>query len=166
MPIRKEWREHYRTPAFRRARDLAKVRSCGFCERCGAPDRELVFRLPGGFWWDETLDTWRDRHCRPAPGPHPGSRGWLRAKPVLVILTSAHLDHDPANNAEANVARLCQWCHNTHDLPFRAETRKIRKDRERPLLAAITQTTQANEVGTCSQQLISTNPMSARSPTP
>lgn len=45
-----------------------------------------------------------------------------------VILTIAHLDHDPRNNGEPgnrpNLAALCQRCHNKHDAPHRAETRK------------------------------------------
>ena len=47
--------------------------------------------------------------CGAAQGrPHPvtGSK---------VFLTTAHLDHDPANNADDNLAALCQKCHNTYD---------------------------------------------------
>ena len=49
--------------------------------------------------------------------PHPitGSR---------VVLTVAHLDHNPANNADDNLAALCQKCHNTYDGPKRAASRK------------------------------------------
>lgn len=32
-----------------------------------------------------------------------------------VILTVAHVDHDPTNNDEANLAALCQRCHLRHD---------------------------------------------------
>ena len=32
-----------------------------------------------------------------------------------VILTVAHLDHNPANNHDDNLAALCQKCHNTYD---------------------------------------------------
>ena len=45
-----------------------------------------------------------------------------------VILTIAHLDQDPANNDTANLAALCQYCHNRLDAPMRqkhaAETRR------------------------------------------
>jgi len=42
--------------------------------------------------------------------PHPvtGSR---------VVLTVAHLDRNPANNAESNLAALCQRCHLNYDRP-------------------------------------------------
>jgi len=49
--------------------------------------------------------------------PHPvtGSR---------VVLTVAHLDHDPTNNADENLAALCQRCHNRYDAVKRASNRK------------------------------------------
>lgn len=52
-------------------------------------------------------------HCRAAHGqPHPvtGSE---------VVLTVAHLDHNPANNSPANLRAWCQRCHNTYDAPHR-----------------------------------------------
>ena len=51
--------------------------------------------------------------------PHPvtGSR---------VVLTVAHLDHNPANNHPRNLAALCQRCHNTYDAPKRHGNRKRR----------------------------------------
>ena len=58
--------------------------------------------------------------CGAAHGrPHPetGSR---------VILATAHLDHNPANNAAGNLAALCQRCHNRYDAPKRHANRKHR----------------------------------------
>ena len=34
-----------------------------------------------------------------------------------VFLTTAHLDHDPANNADDNLKALCQRCHLAYDAP-------------------------------------------------
>ncbi len=77
--------------------------------------------------WDEI--SWRIRFqrargccewCGAAHGrPHPetGSR---------VILATAHLDHNPANNAANNLAALCQKCHNTYDAGKRHSNRKHR----------------------------------------
>ena len=42
----------------------------------------------------------------------------------VVVLSVAHLDHDPANNADDNLAALCQACHNRYDGPKRAQNRK------------------------------------------
>ena len=48
----------------------------------------------------------------------------------VVILSVAHLDHDPANNSESNLAALCQACHNRYDGPKRAQNRKHNALRE------------------------------------
>ena len=51
--------------------------------------------------------------------PHPvtGSR---------VVLTVAHLDHQPENCADDNLAALCQKCHNRYDAPHRRQGIKER----------------------------------------
>lgn len=51
--------------------------------------------------------------CRAMNGkPHPvtGSR---------VVLTVAHLDHQPENCARSNLRAWCQRCHNAYDAPMR-----------------------------------------------
>jgi len=63
-------------------------------------------------------------HCSAPNGePHPvtGSK---------VVLTIAHLDHNPGNNAPANLRAWCQRCHNTYDAPHRAANRRRRRERE------------------------------------
>ena len=53
--------------------------------------------------------------------PHPvtGSR---------VILTIAHLDHDPGNweVSDSRLKAMCQKCHNSYDAKTRARNRKLR----------------------------------------
>jgi len=55
------------------------------------------------------------------PHPDTGSR---------VVLTVAHLDHDPANCHPDNLKAWCQRCHNTYDMKHRqgraARTRRSR----------------------------------------
>ncbi len=81
-------------------------------------------------WWRISLQErvnsgWRCRFCRAEQGePHPvtGSR---------VVLTVAHLDHNPQNNDPDNLAALCQKCHLAYDqqehLHHAAQTRRRRK---------------------------------------
>lgn len=49
----------------------------------------------------------------------------------IVVLTTAHLDHDENNNARENLAALCQRCHLGHDLKQHmanaAKTRRTKK---------------------------------------
>lgn len=37
----------------------------------------------------------------------------------IVVLTVAHLDHQPENCGDDNLRAMCQRCHNTYDAPMR-----------------------------------------------
>ncbi len=56
------------------------------------------------------------------PNPRTGSR---------VVLTVAHLDHDPRNCADGNLRALCQLCHLRYDAAEHA--RNAQRTRERRL---------------------------------
>jgi len=49
--------------------------------------------------------------------PHPVTGSY-------VVLTVAHLDHDPSNCDPENLRALCQRCHNSYDAPMRAWRRR------------------------------------------
>jgi len=71
----------------------------------------------------------RDGHCCKFCG---APNHWTREDTgIRVVLTTAHLDHNPANNGtpgdRPNLAALCQRCHNRHDAPHRQETRRETK---------------------------------------
>lgn len=116
MPIRREhkwlypidWRELSAEIRFRRAK--------GRCEQCGRQHGKRVQHLGDGRWWDEEAGRWRDGHGRPVrlsasvlTCDEPGLRV------TTVILSTAHLDHDPSNNDGRNLKALCQRCHLLHD---------------------------------------------------
>lgn len=51
--------------------------------------------------------------CRAEQGcAHPVTGG-------VVVLTVAHLDHQPENCASENLKAWCQRCHNVYDMPMR-----------------------------------------------
>ena len=81
---------------------------------------------------------YRCEHCDREKGqPYVGYRGaW-----VSVVLTVSHLDHNPANNEESNLASLCAACHLKHDRKQHAEnarsSRQYHKDAARPLLGEV-----------------------------
>lgn len=52
---------------------------------------------------------------------------WARGR---IILTIAHLDHDPANREPSNLRAMCQRCHNRYDRDHRIAT-AARTRRER-----------------------------------
>jgi len=98
MPVRPENAHHYKGKGWRMIRADILLRANNDCE--GSP------AYP---------------HCRVSNRTiHPvtGSK---------VVLTIAHLDHNPENNDPANLRAWCQRCHNTYDAPTRAAGIKARK---------------------------------------
>lgn len=51
-------------------------------------------------------------------------------KKIKIVLTIAHLDHDPRNNHPGNLAALCQLHHNRLDAKMRADRRRMRHTRD------------------------------------
>lgn len=45
-------------------------------------------------------------------------------KSIKIVLTVAHLDHNPTNNDCSNLKAMCQKCHNNYDKEHRKESRK------------------------------------------
>jgi hypothetical protein len=58
-----------------------------------------------------------------------------------IVLTVAHLDHTPENNADGNLRALCQRCHLAHDATEHRrnakDTKRRKRDAARPLLAGL-----------------------------
>ncbi|MBM3744188.1 MAG: hypothetical protein FJW34_00150 [Acidobacteria bacterium] len=132
MPIRRDLRRFYGAEwrTVIRPRILARARNR--CERCGVPDRIETIRA-GSAWFEAHYSRWFDHRRRVAS---PLARA---VRTVRVVLTVAHLNHDPADNRDENLAALCQWCHLHYDAPHHKETRATRKDARRPLLRGLAQ---------------------------
>jgi len=110
MPIDPERQKLYpggslRSPEWLAIRQAILARAHHACE--GAPEHYPDCRAPNS-----------------APHPETGSR---------VVLTIAHLDHDPTNNDPANLRALCQRCHNTHDSAHRRANARARLRKARAL---------------------------------
>lgn len=62
---------------------------------------------------------------------------WCEDNLIMIILTVAHLDHDLSNNADSNLAALCQRCHLLHDKDHHRknarETRRIKTGQQQLL---------------------------------
>ena len=74
------------------------------CEWCGAKDKRIQ---PESRTWDDCV----------------GDVG----VPNKVVLTVAHLNHQPEDNRRENLRALCQKCHNRYDAPMRAAGRRKRR---------------------------------------
>ena len=81
------------------------------CERCGVNNRAYGYRDPEGEFQEVTRAS---AEALSIDG---------EVKVIRIVLTLAHLDHDPSNNgipgARPNLLALCQRCANLHDLPHR-----------------------------------------------
>lgn len=120
MPIKKallgfypiDWQELSQAIRFGRAK--------GRCEQCRRPHGQTISHLGDGRWFDPWADVWRNGHGREIDWiDFFQYRGQLRQ--TLIVLATAHLDHDPTNNTPRNLKALCQRCHLSHD---RVEHRK------------------------------------------
>ena len=70
-------------------------------------------------WRCEYVDA-NEYRCRAVQGePHPITLS-------RVVLTVAHLDHQPENCDEGNLLAMCQRCHNAYDAPMRRAGIKAR----------------------------------------
>lgn len=71
--------------------------------------------------WVRWMAGWRCEFCGAAnwrPNPRTGSR---------VVLTVAHMDHQPENCAHSNLRALCQRCHLRYDSRHHANSRRQRR---------------------------------------
>ena len=147
MPIRHEFRHLYRTKAWKRARARVLRQAQNRCEACGKPNRAVVFtyswktrdlRFAGGWryhmvWMKLNSRVWRDERGLFFPLNSWPSRGLPRR--VKVQIGVAHADNDPTNMDDSNLRAWCQWHHLHFDQGHHRESRCVRKDRTRELLA-------------------------------
>jgi 5-methylcytosine-specific restriction endonuclease McrA len=116
MPIKAENRHFYKGQVWKDIRAAILKRAGNKCEFCGLANKLMGWRdLAGEFWADDDADAsvvWSMLHPERL---HPPS--------FKVVLTTAHLDQDPANNDPENLRALCQRCHLRHDAPYSQEKR-------------------------------------------
>ncbi len=100
MPIKPENRKRY-PKNWKQIRQQILERANNRCEFCGVENHTLRYR-------GTDIDG-------------------MELPPVKVVLTIAHLDHQPENCDPENLRALCQRCHNRYDAKHRAETRSHTK---------------------------------------
>ena len=140
MPIKAENRALY--PADWQAVRLRILQRAGYrCEHPGCMARQYSVG-----WWitDPNTQAWR---WSPAWGQNDNPRTYQEArqmaaeldhdrseegpKPIVIVLTIAHLNHDPTDNRDDNLAAMCQ----RHHLAYDAEYHQITAYRTRKAAA-------------------------------
>lgn len=114
MPIRPEHRWLYPIDWPQLSFIVRFVRARGRCQRCGRPHLKYVRHLGDGCWWDEESASWRNGNGRRAR-IRPDKSAVMLVRVTRVILSAAHLDHDPTNNKISNLKAFCQRCHMLND---------------------------------------------------
>lgn len=90
-------------------------RAGGKCETCGVVHGAVGARDKHGVWHDE-----HSIHCM-SSGCGISLFGEDFPDMIKIVLTTAHLDHDPSNNDDSNLRALCQRCHLQYDAPVHAQ---------------------------------------------
>ena len=132
MPIKPENRHLYGTKAeWVRIRFEILERAGHQCEQCGVQNHAHGLRAINGDWYDaKEIDGMNSDQGFSLFG--------FWRPPIKIVLTIAHLDHNPQNNGEPgnrqNLKALCQRCHLAYDMPLHLEnsrkTRNAKKGQE------------------------------------
>ena len=115
MPIRPEKMKLYpggstRSKEWLAIREAILLRAGGRCEGL------LTYNADFAGTREKRCSAWNHKRH-----PRTGSK---------VVLTIAHLDHDPGNSDPANLRALCQQCHNRYDAEHRLANARARRRRE------------------------------------
>ena len=112
MPIKPENKKLY-PKNWKEIRENILKRASNRCEFCGIENHIEGFRLADGRFVRTDNDVKNKRFAES-----------FCHKTFKIVLTIAHLDHDPTNNDPSNLRALCQKCHNNYDKEHRKETRR------------------------------------------
>lgn len=112
MPIKKENYSKYpggspNSKEWKALRSRILERELHLCRLCHVGNGWHVWRDESGKWF-----LFGDPN---APERKPGRQ------PIRIVLTIAHLNQDPSDNRDVNLAALCQRCHNIIDQPHRTK---------------------------------------------
>jgi hypothetical protein len=123
MPIRPENRSRYPANWATEIRPAILARAGNRCERCKAPNGETIWRGEGQN--EQGTYMLSDGEVYDADdGSHIGQARMSDyvGRFITVVLTIAHLDHQPENCDPDNLRAWCQRCHLAYDQQHHAET--------------------------------------------
>lgn len=104
MPIKPENKKLYPKNWKQISEYIRFVRADNICESCGAINYSFVNKHTREICLQDEDDA------------------------IKIVLTVAHLDHNPANNDYNNLKAMCQKCHNNYDKAHRQRGRKKQQE--------------------------------------
>lgn len=124
MPIKPENRDLY-PKNWSEIRERILARAKYRCEFCKIPNYSVGCRdSETGEFYPVEVDHAEYGTAREQARTLNGKLDDQEIRYIVIVLTIAHLDHDPRNNNPENLRALCQRCHNLHDGKRRARTRR------------------------------------------
>lgn len=135
MPIKPENKALYPKNWKQISERIRYERAGNKCEDCGVLNHAVGYRDKSGVFHYTAGNAWHDaagmglipykeaaeaiKEFNDCDGLGPDGE-----RAIMIILTVAHLDHDPANCSDENLKALCQRCHNRYDNRQRLENRR------------------------------------------
>lgn len=110
MPIKAENKKLY-PKNWKEIRQRILERAGNKCEFCGVENHAVGYRNKDG---EFVKSVGMQQEADELDGE----------KLFKIVLTVAHLDHDPTNCDPSNLRALCQKCHNNYDKEHRKQTRR------------------------------------------
>lgn len=125
MPIKPENRSRY--PAnWKEIREAILARAGDCCEQCKVANGKIIARGAGPFAGTFQVDTAEVFDAE--TGEYIASvrmSEYQIKNMVTIVLTIAHLDHQPENCDPSNLRALCQMHHLRHDAAHHAESARL-----------------------------------------
>ena len=129
MPIRPE-KKHLYPADWKEISQRVRQRARNQCEFCGVHNHAWGYRDKDGKFHRvpkrPIIDMFKKGHRVRLP-VYLTTAGNGTIKIIEIVLTVAHLDHQPSNCADENLKALCQKCHLAYDKHHHAQTRAMTK---------------------------------------
>jgi len=127
MPIKPENKDKYPDNWKAISYDIRVNRAKNRCEVCGIKNYLIIRRLAGDKYREPSQEEWDMIHARIRYSHSTFSESLKYHGFIRVVLTVAHLDHNPRNCEYSNLKAMCQKCHNNYDKEHRKQTRRKSK---------------------------------------
>jgi len=127
MPVKPENIDKYPDNWKQISSYIRFVRAKNHCEVCGVRNYSIIERHKYGKWSYVSQALMDQLYSKIKYAGHNMTTALRYFGFVKVILTTAHLDHNPENCDHDNLKAMCQKCHNSYDAEHRKQTRREAK---------------------------------------